>query len=139
MTTMTQVTTPAALVLDVGEQGQWVQIAPGLPAGASLMLRGPDGLARLVLHVDAHEVLIEPLGARVRVCGAGALSVDVPQLHVSARASMTLHSEGALCLTSAQRVEIRAPVLDLEATQGDVAVTANDDVRVEGERIRMNA
>lgn len=139
MTGMTRAEPPPALVLDVGEQGQWVRLAPGLPAGTSLMLRGPDGLARLVLHVDAQEVVIEPFGARVRVRGAGALSVDVPELQVSARTAMTLHSEGVLSLSSAERVEVKAPALDLQATRGDVEITANDDVRLEGERIRMNA
>lgn len=135
------VSTPDVPRLSLGERGELHMQLADAHAGADpvLALHGPDGTLRLLLHVGLSEVLIEPLATGVRVRSPGVVALETGSLHVRVHSDMTLHSQGPLRLSSDESVQVQAPTLDLEATRNDACITANDDVRIEGERVRMNA
>lgn len=74
------------------------------------------------------ELAITPAGPVLRLRAGLAIAVD-GDLALTAD-QMSLHARGALRLTSDQQVEIRSA--------GDVALRANDDVKLNGERIELN-
>jgi hypothetical protein len=89
--------------------------------GAVLRVVGGDGTQPLELALTpAGPVLRLRAGLAIAVEGELALTAD----------QMSLHARGALRLTSDERVDIRSG--------GDVAVQANDDVKLNGERIELN-
>ncbi|AMM25107.1 hypothetical protein [Variovorax sp. PAMC 28711] len=134
-------TTPSASLqtIDLGAGGQ-LHITPG-EAGAATALRvcAADGTPRLQLRIDADELVIDCLGGRTRLRVAGALAVSADSVDLSATHDLALRCGGDLTLAADGRIDARAGALALDATRGDVAITANDDVRLEGERVRMNA
>ena len=73
-------------------------------------------------------------------------SVPQPPTSCSARAaasasvenSVSLNTDGDLALRAAGALTSEARIQNLTATLGDVNVRANDDVKMQGERIRMN-
>ena len=102
------------------------------PSGDGHVLRlvGPGGGQRI-------EIAITPQGPVLRLHGglrlelAGDLAVDARRV--------TLHGREGLALSSGADASIAA-VGDLSARAelGDIALHANDDVRIDGERVRMN-
>ena len=128
--------------IELGADGQ-LQVMPGEAgkAGATttLLVRAADGTPRLQLHIDAGEVVIDCLGGCTRLRIVGALAVSADSVALTATHDMALRCGGDLTLEAEGRIDARAGAMGFEATRGDVEVTANDDVRLEGERIRMNA
>jgi len=89
--------------------------------GGVLRLVGRDGLERIELAItDDGPVLRLCTGLAVVVDGELALTAD----------QLSLHARRALRLTSDEQVDIRSG--------GDVALRANDDVKLNGERIDLN-
>lgn len=120
--------------------GGILQLLPGeAGAATTLLLRAADGTPRLQLVIDAGELVIDCLSGNTRLRVAGALAVSADSLALHATNDLSLHCGGDLSLRAEGRIDARAGALALEATHGDAEITANDDVRLEGERIRMNA
>jgi len=89
--------------------------------GGVLRLVGRDGAERIELAItEEGPVLRLPAGLSVVVDGELALTAD----------QLSLHARRALRLTSDQQVDIRSG--------GDVMLRANDDVKLNGERIDLN-
>jgi hypothetical protein len=88
------------------------------------------GVVRLVGGDGAQpiELAITPEGAVLRLRSGLALVVD-GELALTAD-QMSLHARRALRLTSDEQVDLRSG--------GDVALRANDDVKLNGERIELN-
>ena len=108
-------------------------------SGQSLVVQSADGQARLRVTLADGELVVECLGGRTRLHATGALALSADTLALEARGSMQLCAGGDLQVRAGGRVDLQAGELSLEATRGDALLTANDDVRIEGERIRMNA
>ena len=125
--------------VDLGADGL-LQLTPGdAGAATTLLLRAPDGTPRLQLVIDAGELVIDCLSGSTRLRVAGALAVSADSLALQATSDLSLRCGGDLMLEAEGRIDARAGALAFEATRGDAEITANDDVRLEGERIRMNA
>lgn len=98
--------------------------------GHVLRLLGPGGGQRL-------EIAITPQGPVLRLHGglrielAGELAVDAERIVLHGRQGLTLTSGADASIVAAGDLNARAEL-------GDVAVRANDDVRLDGERVRMN-
>lgn len=125
--------------LDLGASGllDIAAATPGQPG--TVVVRAADGTARLTLTIFAGEILLDCVSGATRLRIAGALTVDADRVQLSATNDMTLHCGGDLTLSAGGRIDAVAQRVSLEATLGDALITANDDVRIEGERIRMNA
>ena len=126
-------------LVDLGAAGQLrVQHAP--EGGAALMLvTAADGTPRLQLSLTAGELVIDCLGGSTRLRVGGALAVEADSLQLRSTHDMALQCGGDLSLHAAGRIDAVADAVAIEALRGDAQITANDDVRIEGERVRMNA
>ncbi|RYF71758.1 MAG: hypothetical protein EOO29_29495 [Comamonadaceae bacterium] len=125
--------------IDLGAGGV-LELTSGEPgSGTALRVCAADGTPRLQLQVESDTLVIECLSGNTRLRVAGALSVSADSLALSATRDLSLRCGGDLTLAAEGRIDARAGALALEATRGDAEITANDDVRLEGERIRMNA
>lgn len=125
--------------LDIGALGR-VHIQPAAQGSdAVLVVTAPDGTPRLQLSLSADELVIDCLAGSTRLRVGGALQVDADSLRLSATHDLALQCGGDLRLRAGGRIDAVADAVHIEALRGDAMVTANDDVRLEGERIRMNA
>ncbi|MGD0835583.1 MAG: hypothetical protein ABSB49_02945 [Polyangia bacterium] len=66
------------------------------------------------------------------------MAIEAGQLRLHGRDGVSLSTEGYLKLQVAGDLHSEARVQNVTATLGDVNVRANDDVKMTGERIRMN-
>ena len=113
------------LTIERGEQGSVIRLIDargGIPLRVELGANGP------VLH----------LGSGLTIAVAGELSFDAQRVAIHGREGIHLHSEGDTLIESEGDLVTRAREQLVEARLGDVRVKANDDVKVVGERIRLN-
>jgi hypothetical protein len=98
--------------------------------GHHLRLVGPHGGQSVEIIVTAQGPVLR-LGSNLRIELAGALQVDAEKI--------ALHGRHGITVTSGEEVNIEASThLTARADLGDVRVKANDDLRLDGERILMN-
>lgn len=105
--------------------------------GGALRLIGRDGAQPI-------EIEVTTAGPIVRLRSGLSLSVEGDIELAGDR--LSLHARRALCLTSEGPVEVRArgdvtseaAAHAIVARLGDVALRANDDVKLNGERIELN-
>jgi hypothetical protein len=136
---------PDAAPLPQGTDAAGVALAGGhhlrltrSPDADVLRVEGADGRLRLSVSVTAAGLAIELEGADLLLRAAGALAIDAERLTLRAREGLALESGGDLELRAEGAISSEAHRQSLLARRGDVAVRANDDVRLDGERIRMN-
>lgn len=143
ITAITTVTTTTGLVgaqrLDLGASGLLEVVAAKADSPSTVVVRAADGTPRLTLTISSGEILLDCVSGATRLRVAGALTVDADSMRLAATHDMALHCGGDLTLSAGGRIDAVAERVSLEATCGDASITANDDVRIEGERIRMNA
>jgi len=107
-------------------------------AGETLTLVDARGVARLTIRVTADATSIELGPGSVRLALEGDLSIDARRVSLHAREHLAVSSGGDVTTHAEDTITQSAKRQHLTATLGDISVAANDDVRVEGQRIRMN-
>ncbi len=117
--------------------GDHVVVVERNAAGGVLKLIATDGSLPLEIAITKDGAVLR-LGRGLTVSLAGALSLQVESLAVNARAGITLDSGGPLQLHAAGDVVSSGDAQTIVARKGNVDVTANDDVTLHGERIKMN-
>lgn len=106
-------------------------------AGGVLRLEGRDGAQPLEIEVTpAGPVLRLRAGLAISVEGDLDLAADRLALH--ARSAFSLTSDGTIAVQARGDLTSEAAAHAITAVLGDVAVRANDDVRLNGERIKLN-
>ena len=90
--------------------------------GRTVRLIGPDAGVAIEIRIDERGPVLR-LGSGARLELAGTLDIDAQRLR--------LHGRESVEITSGVSVAI-------EGQRGDVALTAHDDVRLDGTRIRNN-
>ena len=98
--------------------------------GHHLRLIGPSGGQSLEIIVTEQGPVLR-LGSGLRIELAGALSVDAERVELHGRKGVTMTSGGEVTIEATTHLNARADL-------GDVRVKANDDLRLDGERILMN-
>lgn len=78
------------------------------------------------------------LGSGLAIAVAGDLQFAADRVAIHAREGIELHSGGDTLLRSEGDLVTEAREQRLSARRGDVRVEANDDVKLLGERIRLN-
>ena len=119
-----------------------------LPSGYRLDVRAdserlhivaPDGRLCLTVALGKDGIQVQIDGAALSIESKGSVSLAADRIDLESRSDIRLRAGGDLSLEAAGTVHTRGFSQLIEATRGDVVVDANDDVRVEGERIRLNA
>jgi hypothetical protein len=78
------------------------------------------------------------LGSGLTIAVAGELAFDAQRVAIHGREGIHLRSGGNTTIESEGDLVTRAREQIVEARLGDVRIKANDDVKVNGERIRLN-
>lgn len=123
--------------------------------GRVRLSREPEGEALTVVSAEGEvrlEVLVTPEGAVVRLAGPrvaieadGALSLRCARFDLRAE-SISLGATGDASLSAGRGLEIHAghdatvsaQAVAVEARRGEIALRANDDVALNGERVLLN-
>jgi hypothetical protein len=98
--------------------------------GHLLRLVGPDGGKSLEIALTDQGPVLR-LNSNLRMDLSGDLAVEARHVSLHGREGLTLTSGSDAVLAVAGDLSLRAEL-------GDIQVRANDDVRLDGERIRMN-
>ncbi len=77
-------------------------------------------------------------GASLALQASGSLSLEAEHVHLHGRSGVSMSTDGDLIVRAKGDLISEARVQTITATLGDVSVSANDDVRLVGERVRMN-
>ncbi len=78
-------------------------------------------------------------GASLTLRAAGTLNLEAEHLRLTGRSGVCLRSEGDAVIEVAGKLQTTARSQALVATLGEVHVSANDDVKLDGERILLNS
>ena len=107
------------------------------PGGRRMTLQAPGGAVELEIVITADgPVLRMPQGLAIEVDGDLSLTGD--RVRIEGRESLELRSHGPARIDADGRLEAVAEATELRARAGNVDLKANDDVRAQGERIRLN-
>lgn len=105
--------------------------------GGVLRLLSPSGAKPIEIEVTPRGPILR-LGSGLAIAVAGKLDIAADEVSLHAHRDLSLRSEGTLHVQAAGDLTTEAEAQRITARLGDVAVEANDDVLLTGERIRMN-
>lgn len=122
----------------VGLTGQQRLLVQRSPDGDLVQFLSPDGVVALSVSLTENGPVLRFEGASLVLQAAGKLAIEADELVLRGRSGVTLRTEGDLELQATGDLNSEARIQTITATRGDVKVRANDDVKLVGERIRMN-
>lgn len=117
--------------------GSHVLLVESSASGGSLRLVGPDGAQPLEITIGPDGPILR-LHAGLTVAVDGPLSLSADTLSLRAQTAIDISSAGSLSVRAEGDLLSEARAQVIQANAGDVRVTANDDVIVDGERIKLN-
>lgn len=97
-----------------------------------------DGRVTLSIHVTEQGPVLRFEGASLAIQAAGELSIEAQHLRLHGHAGMTLTAGGDVTLATPGDLHTHARTQNITADLGNVNVRANDDVKLNGERIMVN-
>jgi hypothetical protein len=103
-----------------------------------LRLFAEDGAERVEIEVTPAGPVLR-LRSSLAVSLEGGLSIDAETISLRARSALEIVSGGDLTMNAAGALQSVGRTQHLSATLGDLRLSANDDVVVEGERIKLNS
>ncbi len=136
---------PATQQLLTSASGYQVQSVGG-GAEELVTVTAPDGRLCLSIALRPQGPVVEVHAESLRFASRGLLRLDCDRLEINAASETTLRT-GALVQEVAGEVRTRAGgTIDMEAyahrirsVRGDIALHANDDVSLDGERVLLNS
>ncbi|AKT42711.1 hypothetical protein [Chondromyces crocatus] len=109
------------------------------PGNDTLQLLQPDGQASISIHVTPQGITLSVQGAALTLHATGALAIDAETLALRGRSGVAIESGGDAHIDLEGDLHARARQQHLTATLGNVNIKANDDVKLDGERIKLNS
>jgi hypothetical protein len=103
-----------------------------------IQIVAPNGRMSMKICLTPASATLELEGVDLRIQTAGDLSIEADRLAFHGRSSVALTSGGDALLYAAGDMHSLARVQNIKADLGNVNVTANDDVSINGERVRVN-
>jgi hypothetical protein len=108
------------------------------PAENTLKLLSRDGQLRLSIKITEEGPVLRFEGPSLTVESSGDLAVNVQRLLLHGREGVAISSGADASVYAVGDLKSEARIQDITARLGNVNVKANDDVRLRGERIRLN-
>jgi hypothetical protein len=103
-----------------------------------LSIVGPTG-AGITISVTREGITVSLAGADLRLQTEGALSIHAGALALHGSRGVSITTGGDAEIRAAGDLTTSASAQRLEARSGNVDIEANDDVCVDGERVRLNS
>jgi hypothetical protein len=103
-----------------------------------LIVRGPTGQVELSVRFTEEGPVLSFSGAAIDLVSPGAVSLDCGSLRVRSRDGIALETSGDIVQNAKGALRAEADDVSIRSRVGDLKLAANDDVIVEGERIRLN-
>lgn len=107
------------------------------PEQAAIELVDGQGRTLLTLLVGREAPVLRLVGEGLTLRVPGCLALDADRLELRGRDELAIRSGGDLSIGAEGEIASRALHQRLVADPGEVELRANDDVRIDGERIRM--
>jgi hypothetical protein len=117
--------------------GQQLQLER-LPDANIVKVIGPEGAVKLTIYVTPSGPVLHIDGDGLEIRCSGALAIDAQHLILRGREGLELSTGGDAAVRCDGDLHVEARAQTFSAELGDVKVRANDDVILDGERIRMN-
>lgn len=105
----------------------------------ALELHAPDGRMCVQIVLAPEGPRIELHAASLAVRTERELAIECDRLDIRTAAGLSLKTGGDLDLGAAGRLRSEAFAQHHIARRGDIQLQANDDVQLDGERIRLNS
>ena len=126
--------------------GRTVEVSASGPAEDRLVVRAPDGEVELAIRLTSEGPVLSVRGAQLELYASQTLRLSCDRLELESRSDARLDIGGDLRTivggarseTIMGRSETEAHAAALRARRGNVEIQANDDVRIDGERIWLN-
>jgi len=131
---MKSMTEPATLALSHGQ----VLAVEADPAGSILRLSGADGQLTLSIRITPAGPVLHFGGAGLAIQAEGDLAVSARRLVLHGQEGVTVASGGDLTLHADRDLHSKARIQNITADLGNVNLKANDDIRLNGERVMVN-
>lgn len=97
----------------------------------SLRLEGPDGTVCMTLTVDDAGPRLAVHAQSVEISAEHEMRLSCQRLDIDVAEDLTMRAGGVVATEGFSQI--------IRAHRGDVDITANDDVHVDGERIHLNS
>ncbi|EYF08060.1 hypothetical protein [Chondromyces apiculatus] len=104
-----------------------------------LHLKDPSGAASLEIAIGPEGIRLMVRGAGLSLATTGALAIEAESLSLHGKNGVSVTTEGDARIEAGGLLETVGRSQHIRSARGDVRVQANDDVRLEGERIRLNS
>ena len=103
-----------------------------------LKILGSDQQVTLSIQITSAGPVLNLHQAGLILRSDGDFAVDARHVTLHGREGVTLTSDGGVKVCAAGDLESRARIQNVTAELGNVNIRANDDVKLNGERIMMN-
>ncbi len=103
-----------------------------------LRITDRNGGLGITISVREDGVILHLERADLAIRADGNLELSAERLHLHGRSGLALSSDGDLEVEASGDITSAGRIQHIKATRGNVNVEANDDVRLEGERVRLN-
>lgn len=103
-----------------------------------LRIRSASGQTVLTIEVTERGPVLRFEGASLAIEARGDLSISAETLRLAGRSGLELQSQGDIRVDTTGDLHATARVHNIRASLGNVNIGANDDVRLNGERVIVN-
>jgi hypothetical protein len=116
-----------SLVVEGGQERKVLQLVDASGVAHLEISIGPEGI-----HLSVH-------GAGLSLSTTGSLAIEAERLSLHGKNGISLTTDGDARVEAGGRLESSGRSQHIRAVRGDVRIHANDDVQIEGERIRLGS
>ncbi len=116
--------------------GLQLRIASHDDGDTVLLANGEETVLRIDIAADGPRVELRTRHLALRA--EERLDIAAPQVAIRAGNDLQLVSDGTAAFEAAGPLRVEGHATDVRSRRGDVAIHANDDVRIDGERIKLN-
>jgi hypothetical protein len=104
-----------------------------------LQLVDAGGVAHLEISIGPEGIRLLVRGAGLSLATTGSLAIEADRLSLHGKSGISLTTDGDARIEAGGRLESSGRSQHIRAARGDVRIHANDDVQIEGERIRLGS